>query len=75
MGGITQVDDALEFMLAGASAVAVGTANLYQPDTLATLAKGLRTYCISHHLPRLQDIVGRALPQGKESMPYLAQRG
>ena len=75
MGGITSADDALEFMLAGASAVAVGTANLYQPDTLATLAKGLRTYCISHHLPRLQDIVGRALPQGKESMMYLAERG
>ena len=75
MGGITNVDDALEFMLAGASAVAVGTANLYQPDTLATLVKGLRTYCVSHHLPRLQDIVGRALPQGKESMMYVASRG
>jgi len=75
MGGITNVDDALEFMLAGASAVAVGTANLYQPDTLATLVKGLRTYCVSHHLPRLQDIVGRALPQGKESMMYVALRG
>ena len=75
MGGITNTDDALEFMLAGASAVAVGTANLYQPDTLVTLTKGLRTYCISHQLPRLQDIVGRALPQGRESMPYLAKRG
>lgn len=70
MGGIVTAEDALEFMLAGASAVAVGTANLYQPDTLVTLTHQLHTYCEREKISHLQEIVGQALPQGKKSMPY-----
>lgn len=74
MGGITCAQDALEFMMAGAGAVAVGTANLYQPDTVHTLTQDLQTYCEANRLSNLQDIVGLALPQGKNSMPYFRQR-
>lgn len=70
MGGIATAEDALEFMLAGASAVAVGTANLYQPDTICMLTQALEDYCAREKISCLQDIVGQALPQGKKSMPY-----
>lgn len=74
MGGIATAEDVLEFMLAGASAVAVGTANLYQPDTLRTLTQALQTYCLREKNFHLQEIVGQALPQGKQSMPYFHKR-
>lgn len=70
MGGITTAQDALEFMLAGACAVCVGTANLYQPDTICTLTQALQDYCMREKISSLQDIVGQALPQGKKSMPH-----
>ena len=73
MGGIATAQDALEFMLAGASAVAVGTANLYQPDTLCTLTQDLQDYCAREQISCLQEIVGQALPQGKKSMPYFSR--
>ena len=74
MGGITCAEDALEFMMAGASAVAVGTANLYQPDTVQTLTQALRAYAAEKQLSNLQDIVGAALPNGKQSMPYFQEK-
>lgn len=70
MGGIATAEDALEFMLAGASAIAIGTANLYQPDAICTLTQALQDYCTREKISHLQDIVGQALPQGKKSMPY-----
>jgi len=74
MGGITNAEDALEFMLAGASAVAVGTANLCQPDTICTLTQSLQSYCEHEKISHLQDMVGQALPQGKKSMPYFQHK-
>ena len=73
MGGIASAQDVLEFMLAGASAVAVGTANLYQPDTISTLTQALQDYCVREKISHLQNIVGQALPQGKKSMPYFSR--
>ncbi|MGE5326571.1 MAG: dihydroorotate dehydrogenase [Deltaproteobacteria bacterium] len=45
IGGIASAEDALEFVLAGASAVQVGTANFYAPDTSIKVAEGIREYC------------------------------
>ncbi len=69
MGGIMRAEDAIEFMLAGASAVAVGTANFVQPDIAETIAQGMLAYLDRHKLRSITDIVGLALPQGKDSMP------
>lgn len=70
MGGIMCVEDAIEFMLAGASAVSVGTANLVQPDIAETIAQGMLEYLDRHNVKNISEIVGLALPNGKDSMPY-----
>ena len=69
MGGIMCAEDASEFMLAGASAVAVGTANFVHPDIAETIAQGMLAYLDRHKVQNITDIVGLALPNGKASMP------
>ena len=69
MGGIMCAEDAIEFMLAGASAVAVGTANFVQPDIAETIAHGMLAYLDRHNAQNISEIVGLALPNGKKSMP------
>ena len=69
MGGIMCAEDAIEFMLAGASAVAVGTANFVQPDIAETIAHGILAYLDRHNAQNISEIVGLALPEGKKSMP------
>jgi dihydroorotate dehydrogenase (NAD+) catalytic subunit len=58
MGGITDARDALEFMIAGASAVQVGTANFVDPLIWPKLIDGIRAYMERHQIGRLSDIVG-----------------
>ena len=58
MGGITSARDALEFILAGASAVAVGTANFTDPGTAIRVIKGLEDYLRRHKIARIADLVG-----------------
>jgi len=58
MGGITNTSDALEFMIAGATAVAVGTANFKNPLTAIEIAEGIREYLVKHNIPAARDIVG-----------------
>jgi len=58
MGGIATVQDALEFVIAGASAVQVGTANFVQPLLWGDLLAGVEEYLDRHGLARLQDLVG-----------------
>lgn len=70
MGGIMNAEDAIEFMLAGASAVAVGTANFVHPDIAETIAHGMLAYLDRHNVQNINDIVGLALPNGKASMPF-----
>ncbi len=60
MGGIMTARDALEFLLAGATAVAIGTANFVNPDTAAEVLKGLEDYCRRHEVARLSDLIGAA---------------
>lgn len=69
MGGIMNAEDAIEFMLAGASAVAVGTANFVHPDIAETIAHGMLAYLDRHNVRNITEIIGLALPEGKASMP------
>lgn len=69
MGGIMNAEDAIEFMLAGASAVAVGTANFVHPDIAETIAHGMLAYLDRHNVSNIIEIIGLALPEGKASMP------
>ena len=57
LGGISTTEDALEFFIAGAKAVQVGTANFYDPSTSTRIVQGLRDYCHRKRL-HLSDIVG-----------------
>src|SRR6187397_3260180 len=58
MGGISTAADVLEFMIAGATAVQVGTANFVDPFLWRTLADGLRAYMQRHNIARLADLTG-----------------
>ena len=58
MGGIATADDVLEFMIAGANAVQVGTMNFVDPFIWSKLLDGIRAYMTAHAIDRLQDIVG-----------------
>ena len=59
MGGIVTVQDALEFIIAGASAVQVGTANFADPFLWPRLIDGLAEYLERHSISRVADLVGR----------------
>ena len=58
MGGIATADDVLEFMIAGANAVQVGTMNFVDPFIWNKLLDGLHAYMARHRITRLQEIVG-----------------
>ena len=58
MGGIQDAADAIEFMVAGAAAVAVGTANFYEPQTPLQVIAGLREFLKQHGLKDVREIVG-----------------
>ena len=58
MGGISCAEDAIEFILAGASAVAVGTANFYQPDVTLQIADGIEDYMRRHQIEEISQLVG-----------------
>lgn len=58
MGGISCAADAIEFMLAGASAVSVGTANFVNPMVTEEIVAGIEDYMIRHKIENINDIVG-----------------
>jgi len=58
MGGIADARDALEFMIAGAAAVQVGTANFVDPFIWPKLLDGIRDYMRRHGIGRIADLVG-----------------
>ena len=58
MGGIANATDALEFMIAGATAVQVGTANFVDPFIWSKLLDGMRDYMQRHSIGRIADLVG-----------------
>ena len=63
MGGIMNAEDAIEFFLAGASAVAVGTANFCDPRLAETICQGMLAYLDRHEFKNIQEIIGLALPK------------
>src|SRR5229473_6528770 len=58
MGGIAGARDALEFMIAGATAVQVGTANFVDPFIWPKLVHGIRDYMQRHQIDRIADLIG-----------------
>jgi dihydroorotate dehydrogenase (NAD+) catalytic subunit len=58
MGGIQNAADALEFMMAGATAVAVGTANFYEPQTALQVIAGIGDFMQRHGIRDVREIVG-----------------
>lgn len=58
IGGIATTEDALEFIIAGASAVQVGTANFYDPTAAMKIVDGLADYCTRHNLENIRALVG-----------------
>jgi dihydroorotate dehydrogenase (NAD+) catalytic subunit len=58
MGGITTAEDAVEFLLAGATAVQVGTASYADPRAVERLAKSLASWCRDNHVERVNELTG-----------------
>jgi dihydroorotate dehydrogenase (NAD+) catalytic subunit len=59
MGGIVTAEDALEFILAGATAVAVGTANFINPRATLDVLDGLEAFLAEQGIGRLTELIGR----------------
>jgi len=58
MGGIRTATDAIEFILAGASAVAIGTGNFIEPNCAIKVIEGIKKYCETHQIGNIKDLVG-----------------
>lgn len=58
MGGIAAAEDALEFILAGATAVSVGTANFYNPVATVEIIEGIRRYMEENRVEDIRELIG-----------------
>jgi dihydroorotate dehydrogenase (NAD+) catalytic subunit len=58
IGGIRKAEDAIEFILAGASAIQIGTANLINPKTGIEVVQGIKDYLLQNRINRIQDLIG-----------------
>jgi len=58
MGGIVRAEDAVEFMLAGATAVQVGTASYADPRAVENIANGLKRWCAGHDVTKVSELTG-----------------
>ena len=58
MGGIATAEDAIEFILAGASAVSVGAMNFVDPYTTVKVVEGIEDYMRTYHVENLTDLIG-----------------
>jgi dihydroorotate dehydrogenase (NAD+) catalytic subunit len=61
LGGIARAEDAVEFLLAGAAAVQVGTASYADPRAVENIATGLRRWCSHHNVAKVSDLIGGLL--------------
>jgi len=61
MGGISSAADVIEFMLAGASAVQIGTASYWDPCATEKIVDELQQWCVDHELTKISDIIGGML--------------
>ena len=58
MGGITCAEDAIEFLMAGATAVQVGTANFTDPLACPKIIDGLNVWCDKHGVQNISELTG-----------------
>lgn len=58
IGGITSAEDALEFMVAGASAIQVGTATFVRPSAASDIVAGIRAFCVENGIEHVGELVG-----------------
>jgi dihydroorotate dehydrogenase (NAD+) catalytic subunit len=58
IGGISTAEDVIEFMLAGASAVEVGTVNFWDPCACETLVDSLEKWCLEHRIEKISELTG-----------------
>ena len=58
MGGIATAEDALEFLMAGATAVSVGTANFYNPYATVEIAEGIENYMKKYQIDDVNQLIG-----------------
>ena len=59
MGGIVKGEDAIEFMLAGASAISIGAGNFIDPYTSLNVISEIENYMEKHNIENINDIVGK----------------
>ena len=69
IGGITEAGDALEFLMAGATAVQVGTANFVEPRTGINVINGLTDWCLKHEVDAIHNLIGSIRLPSNEVMP------
>jgi len=62
IGGIVRAEDAIEFILAGASAIQIGTANLVNPRTSLEVIEGIKKYLADNKIPHLRRLIGLFSP-------------
>jgi len=58
LGGIRTASDAIEFIIAGASAVGVGTANFIEPGCAVKIAEGVKKYCVRKKIKNIKELTG-----------------
>jgi len=63
IGGIAIAADVIEYMLAGAAAVQVGTANYWDPCATETIVGAVESWCIEHRIERITDLIGGLLAE------------
>ena len=59
MGGIVKGEDAIEFMLAGASAISIGAGNFIDPYTSLNVISEIENYMEKHNIENINDVVGK----------------
>jgi dihydroorotate dehydrogenase (NAD+) catalytic subunit len=62
LGGITTAEDAVEFLLAGATTVQIGTASYADPRAVQRIADSLERWCARHRIARVADLTGAVQP-------------
>ncbi len=63
VGGIRNASDAIGFIIAGASAVGVGTANFIEPGCAAKIIEGIKKYCIRKEIVNINELIGSLLKE------------
>jgi len=64
MGGIMTGEDVVEFLLAGATAVSVGTANLVSPTAMIDILDGLKNYMTANKITNVNELIGGLITEG-----------